>query len=406
MPVLAPSTTDSVPEPDTGIWPVRRRDILDWLMIETREERFVDVIFVKMCERLVEAGVPVARATMHFRTNNPQWLGARISWKPGMQAAELRTFEYGIEETSQYLRSPVSAINEGADEIRRDLTGEQDQSTHHAFYDELRDSGLTDYITWPLLHTLGKRHVVSYATARPGGFTDAHIAYLRDLLPALALVSEIRLKNRLARTLLETYVGPHASDQILDGATTRGSGITVGAAILICDLRDFTAISDVWPRDDVIDILNGYFDAMSEPIEKHGGEILKFMGDGLLAIFPLSNPNACVDLLRAISEAQTAMDALNIHHVSAGRDPLRYGVGVHVGDVMYGNIGSRKRLDFTVIGPAVNIASRLESLTKEIHHPVLMSRAFAEMAGGEADLENLGFYPLRGVGEPVEVFAL
>jgi len=406
MPALSPSATDSVAEPDTGVWPVQRHDILDWLMIETREERFVDVIFVKMCERLVAAGVPVARATMHFRTHNPQWLGARVSWKPGMQTAELRTFEYGIEETSQYLRSPVSAIHAGADEIRRDLTGEQDQSTHHSFYDELRESGLTDYITWPLLHTLGKRHVVSYATARPGGFTDEHIAYLRDLLPALALVSEIRLKNRLARTLLETYVGPHASDQILDGATTRGSGITVGAAILICDLRDFTAISDVWPRDDVIDILNGYFDAMSEPIEKHGGEILKFMGDGLLAIFPLSNPNACVDLLRAITEAQTAMDLLNIQHIGSGREPLRYGVGVHVGDVMYGNIGSRKRLDFTVIGPAVNIASRLESLTKEIHHPVLMSRAFAEMAGGEADLENLGFYPLRGVGEPVEVFAL
>lgn len=224
-------------------------------------------------------------------------------------------------------------------------------------------------------------------------------------MPALALVSEIRLKNRLARTLLETYVGPHASEQILAGATTRGSGVTVGAAIMICDLRDFTKLSDIWPRDDVIGLLNGYFDAMSEPIEKFGGEILKFMGDGLLAIFPLSNPEACLNLMRAIAEAQTAMVELNVKNVASGHDALGYGIGVHVGDVMYGNIGSKRRLDFTVIGPAVNVASRLESLTKEIKRPVLLSRAFVEMAGCSGALENLGSYPLRGLGEPIDVFA-
>ena len=154
----------------------------------------------------------------------------------------------------------------------------------------MRAKGLTDYVAWPLYHTLGKRHIVTFATDRLGGFDDAHIAGLSKLLPALALVSEIRMKNRLARTLLETYVGSHASELILAGATRRGSGTTVRAAIMICDLRDFTRISDNWPRDDVIDLLNGYFDAMSEPIARHGGEILKFIGDGLLAIFPLSEP--------------------------------------------------------------------------------------------------------------------
>ena len=154
----------------------------------------------------------------------------------------------------------------------------------------MRAKGLTDYVAWPLYHTLGKRHIVTFATDRAGGFDDAHIAGLLKLLPVLALVSEIRMKNRLARTLLETYVGSHASELILAGATRRGSGTTVRAAIMICDLRGFTAISDNWPRDDVIDLLNGYFDAMSEPIARHGGEILKFIGDGLLAIFPLSQP--------------------------------------------------------------------------------------------------------------------
>jgi adenylate cyclase len=269
----------------------------------------------------------------------------------------------------------------------------------------MREKGLTDYVAWPLYHTLGKRHFVTFATDRPGGFDAAHIAGLLKPLPVLALVSEIRVKNRLARTLLETYVGSHAGELILAGATRRGSGTTVRAAIMICDLRDFTGISDNWPRDDVIDLLNGYFDAMSEPIERHGGEILKFMGDGLLAIFPLSQPQACANLLHAVTEARQAMVALNERNGETGHAPLRYGVGVHVGDVMYGNIGSRSRLDFTVIGPAVNMASRLEALTKQLGKPVLLSRAFGDFVKGDFNVESVGKHPVRGFSEPIELFA-
>jgi adenylate cyclase len=174
---------------------------------------------------------------------------------------------------------------------------------------------------------------------------------------------------------------------------------------MICDLRDFTHISDNWPRDDVIDLLNGYFDAISEPIARHGGEILKFMGDGLLAIFPLSEPKACANLLRAVSEARQAMIALNQKNGETGRVPLNYGIGVHVGDVMYGNIGSTARLDFTVIGPAVNMASRLEALTKQVGKNVLLSQAFADLVKGDFDLERVGEFPLRGFNDPVELFA-
>jgi adenylate cyclase len=395
----APSASD-------GVWPAHKRRILDWLVMETRGQRFLDNILVEMSRKLIDAGVPVARATLHLRTNNPQWLGARMLWKTGMSEAEFQTFDYGVEDSAQYLNSPLNEINSGASEARCNLEHIDENGPEYALYKDLRAEGYTDYIAWPIDHTLGKRHIISFATDRPGGFQQNHIAYLKDLLPAFALVSEIRLKNRLARTLLDTYVGPHAGELILAGATRRGSGTTVGAAILICDLRDFTAISDAWPRDDVIGLLNGYFDAMSEPIERHGGEILKFMGDGLLAIFPLDNPAACTDLLRAIAEARTAMGELNEKHIREGRQALRYGIGVHVGDVMYGNIGSRKRLDFTVIGPAVNIASRLESLTKEVKRPVLLSMAFAKMAGCASKLDNLGFFPLKGLGEPIEVLAL
>lgn len=379
--------------------------ILDWLMKGSHDEPLIDKVFVELCSRLRLAGVPVARASLHFRTQHPQWLGARIIWRSGMRNAEIQTVGYHVEATAEFLKSPLRAIIEGADEIRQRLRSGEAEILNHPLCEELRAEGLTDYIAWPLDHTLGKRHLVTFATDAPSGFDDDHVAFLADILPALALVSEIRLKNQLARTLLETYVGPHASGQILDGATTRGSGATVNAAILICDLRNFTATANLRSRDEIIDILNGYFDAMAEPIERHGGEILKFMGDGLLAIFPLSSPTACSDLLGAIGEAQTALVRLNEQNLLCGRDSLSYGIGVHVGDVMYGNIGSRKRLDFTVIGPAVNVASRLESLTKEVKRPVLFSKAFVEIAGFESKLEEVGSYPLRGLGEPVTVFA-
>lgn len=216
----------------------------------------------------------------------------------------------------------------------------------------------------------------------------------------LATVVDLRLKNRLARLLLDTYVGPHAGEAIRGGATRRGSGFTVQAAIVVVDLRGFTAISDLWPRDDVIALLNDYFDALSEPIEKHGGEILKFMGDGLLAIFP-DDAGAAT---RAVADICRSMAALNLARQASGQDPLGYGVGVNFGDVMYGNIGSRTRLDFTVIGPAVNIAPRLEALTKTVEPHVLFSAAFVERTGCRAVLKPVGTYPVQGVGQPIEVY--
>jgi adenylate cyclase len=380
-------------------------DVLHWLTNDTRDERFIDKIFAEMCLRLQRAGIPLKRATLHVVIQHPQWLGARMMWADGMRESEMTRVDHDVRGRSEFIGSPASELLNGATEVRENLAGDPALGRRHAVYDEMRTKGLTDYVAWPLYHTLGKRHMVTFATDRPSGFDDAHITSLQKLLPVLALVSEIRVKNRLARTLLETYVGSHAGELILAGATRRGTGTTVRAAIMICDLRGFTQISDNWPRDDVIDLLNGYFDAMSEPIARHGGEILKFIGDGLLAIFPLSQRDACANLLRAVTEARQAMIALNKKHNEAGRAPLNYGIGVHVGDVMYGNIGSSARLDFTVIGPAVNMASRLEALTKQLGKNVLLSQAFADLVKSDFELERVGEYPLRGFNDPVELFA-
>ncbi|WP_320197683.1 adenylate/guanylate cyclase domain-containing protein [Agrobacterium sp. rho-13.3] len=389
-----------------AFWPSHPNDILNWLVLETSDQRFIDNIFVELCQRLNDSGVSVARASMNFMIQHPQWRGARMLWFRGQTEASFTTYAYGTETTPEYLNSPLNAIHSGAAEIRHRLDDPTIDVPDYDIYAELRAEGLTEYCAWPLNHTLGKRHVITFSSDTPGGFAESEINTLKSLIPAIALVSEIRLKNRMARTLLETYVGPHASQAILDGATRRGSGMTVGAAILICDLRNFTQISDLWPRDDVIELLNGYFDAMSEPIEKFGGEILKFMGDGLLAIFPLSNPDASTNLIAAIREAQINLQALNAANMERGHDPLGYGIGVHVGDVMYGNIGSKSRLDFTVIGPAVNIASRLETLTKLAGRPVLLSEKFVELAGRAANFESIGAQTLRGLEHPINVYAL
>jgi adenylate cyclase len=380
-------------------------DVLHWLTSETRDQRFIDNIFAELCNRLQRAGIPVKRASLHLLIQHPQWLGARVLWGDGMKDATITRVDYDVQQRPEYIGSPVDEIQRGATEVREHLDRDGALGRKHGVFTELRALGLTDYVAWPLHHTLGKRHAVAFSTDRPDGFDDSHLAALAELLPILALVSEIRMKNRLARTLLETYVGSHAGELILAGATRRGSGTTVRAAIMICDLREFTRISDSWPRDDVIDLLNDYFDAMSEPIARHGGEILKFMGDGLLAIFPLSKPTACADLLHAVTEARQAMTELNGKSRASGGKPLNFGIGVHVGDVMYGNIGSRARLDFTVIGPAVNMASRLETLTKQLGRTVLLSRDFADLVAGEFELERLGEHPVRGFADPIELFA-
>jgi adenylate cyclase len=172
-------------------------DVLHWLTNDARDERFIDNIFAEMCLRLQRAGIPVKRATLHLLIQHPQWLGAKIMWADGMREAEITRVDHDVRGRSEYIGSPASEIHEGATEVRENLAGDPALGRKHAIYDEMRAMGLTDYVAWPVYHTLGKRHVVTFATDRPGGFDDAQIASLLKLLPVLALVSEIRVKNRL-----------------------------------------------------------------------------------------------------------------------------------------------------------------------------------------------------------------
>jgi adenylate cyclase len=377
----------------------RRSEVTDWLSEGLRDESTLERIFVQLCERLMKTGIALSRATLHLRVHHPQWLGTRLIWHRGHDHVDVQNVAYDVEGTEVFLRSPFHFVLATGIRVRQEL---QLHGPHkYPVYEELRDQGHTDYVAWPMDHTQGRRHLITFATDRAGGFEQTDVALMEATLPLFSLISEIRLKNQLARTLLQTYVGPHASEQILEGATTRGSGTTLSAAIMICDLRNFTLLSGSQHRDHVIDILNDYFDLIADPIEKFGGEILKFMGDGLLAVFPLNRPNACQRLIAALTAAYEA---------SARRGttkfPVQFGTGVHVGEVMYGNIGSRRRLDFTVIGPAVNLASRLETLTKQLKRPVLISGDFVASAGCAAQSDCLGMHGVKGFDEMIEVHAL
>jgi adenylate cyclase len=380
--------------------------VFDWLLNESYAERFLDRIVAGLGARLRNAGLSVARVTVHLRTEHPEWRGATLLWRIGLDEAEISLRDYSLASSNVYLRSPVHDIHDGQSEVRRRLWQLAPDASDYPILDELRAEGCTDYVVWPIFHTLDKRHVVSFGSDAKSGFSDDEIDILRGLVPLVALVTEVRLKNILARTFLETYVGPLAAKRILNGDTRRGFGSSIEAAAMVCDLRNFTELSAEWPRDRIIELLDAYFDAVAEPIERHGGEILKFMGDGLLAIFPIDQPDACGNLLRAIREGQQALEQLNSENRSSGMPVLRQGVGVHVGEVSYGNIGSRHRLDFTVIGPVVNIASRLQDMTRDGAHSVLISGDFAKRSGSRADLSEVGTFPIRGIPEMIDVYAL
>ncbi|MDW8124858.1 MAG: adenylate/guanylate cyclase domain-containing protein [Geminicoccaceae bacterium] len=389
------------------LWPQIRLRTLAWLAQHSRRERFLEDLLARMSEHLVLDGIPIARSTLQLRTLHPQFAGARLLWRPGMTRAEVQLFEHEALALPAFRHSPVRALFEGAEAIRQRLDIPAPVPAEFPIYAELRAEGMTDYLAMPMTFTDGTRHAVTWATRRAGGFSGEDIRALAELLPILAMAVEIRLNRRIARTLLDTYVGRHAGERILAGEIRRGSGTTVRAAIWQCDLRGFTGFAEREPRDAVIDLLNRFFEAAATPIEAKGGEILKFMGDGVLAIFPLEEDAACARALEAAIEARRAMRSLNRQRHEAGREALRFGLALHVGDVMYGNIGTATRLDFTVIGPAVNVAARLQELAKELDREVLLSAGFAALCSCAAGwFEPLGRFPLRGVSEPVDVFAL
>ena len=392
-----------------GHWPKHPGPILDWLIGAARQLPDSGAILRELSRRLVDAGVPLCRTSLHIRTLHPQLFAAGFYWQRGVEQVRVSQAQHGVQETALFLNSPMRALFEGAGAVRQRLDLE-DIAFPFPLFHQLRDEGLTDYVALPMTFSDGKIHGTTWSSDRPGGFESAHIAQIEDLLPAYSLLLEIHLNRRIAINILDTYVGRHAGARILAGQITRGSGQTVQAAVWLCDLRGFTALSEAKGRDEVLGYLNRFFDCMAEPVERHGGEILKFMGDAMLAIFPLETEQACARAVQAAIEARQAMAALNDDLRAGGEEPLGFGIALHVGEVMYGNIGAVDRLDFTVIGRAVNMAARIQALCRVLGPTVLVSDRFVQRCSGVAScpgaFRSLGEHRLVGIARPVELFAL
>jgi adenylate cyclase len=386
---------NSVPMPSRDI-----KAIVDWLVDGARSAPQPHEVLTQLSERLVACGIPLWRVAVFVRTLHPNVMGRRFVWRPGAEI-EVSEAKFELLETPEFRDNPIARVYATGDAIRRKLVG-PDQIIDFPVLAELREQGVTDYLACPLSFTDGAIHAVTCTTREPQGFTDAQIAGLLAIMTPLARVAEVRALRRTASTLLDTYVGHDAGERILAGRIRRGDIEEIHAAIWLSDMRGFTALADSLPPRVMIDLLNRYFDCQVPVILDHGAEVLKFMGDGLLAIFTIAG-NEVEVCRRALTAAQQAQ--ANVAALSRSTMPgLRFGLALHIGDVLYGNIGSANRLDFTCIGPAVNCAARIEKLASQLGREILASGEFARHC--PEGFTALGEFSLAGFSAPQLVFAL
>jgi adenylate cyclase len=383
------------------------RSVVEWLIDGARSAPRAEDVMQELCDRLSACDIPLWRAAVFVRTLHPYVTGRRFLWQAGARVA---VGELPFEElaTSKYRDSPVVRVYATAAPLRRRLSSERDG----ADFDVLRElyaEGATDYLASPLFFTDGGIQVATWATKHPSGFSEAHIAGIEAIVAPLARVAEIRALRRTAGNLLDTYVGNQAGERILAGQIRRGDTESIRAAIWLSDMRGFTRMTEILQPSETIALLNRYFDCQVQPILDRGGEVLKFMGDGLLAIFPFDGDErtaagVCEQALSAADEARGRVATMGRSVDVAGDERVRFGLALHVGEVLYGNIGGGARLDFTCIGPAVNLAARLEKLAGKLGRAILVSEEFAQHCSN--GLEPLGTFVLPGMAKERAVFGL
>jgi adenylate cyclase len=380
-------------------------ELRDWLIDGAKSAATTTQMMSQLCERVVAAGLPLWRVGFFVRTLHPDIVGRNFIWKPGTEVVS-GTTNYDVLDSPEYLHSPLAIVFGEGREVRHRI--DDPESRRFPFLDDMREEGVTDYIALPMIQSDGSVHASSWTTKRPGGFTDEHLNGLRSLMPPVTRLIEITRLQRTAMVLLDTYVGNRAGEKILGGQIRRGHTEMMQAAIWLSDLRGFTALSDRLPSETVVDILNLYFDCQVSAIRNHGGEVLKFMGDGLLAVFPIAEQPGdtqvvCTSVLQAAREARANVEAMNFP-VGETIERFRFGVALHVGRILYGNIGGGNRLDFTCIGPAVNLAARLEKIAGRLHRTVVASGAF--MRACEDGWSDLGEFPIAGFSKAERVYGL
>ncbi len=405
-------TSGEMPRPTARLQSgsVMVEEVTAWLMERALAGCTLSGLLEGAFDRLKAAGLPVARANVGLTTLHPLFESLTFTWGPEEGLSE-EHFAHGTGlSNAEWQRSPYYwLIDKGLPAMRRRLDGPEAMLDFPVLND-LAELGFTDYLAW--LSPFDKERVDgvvgSFATARPGGFSDGELGALRRVQDALSVALKVVMREQLARNVLCAYLGEAAAGRVLDGQIRRGDGQRIEAAIWYADLRGSTELAERMEPADFLATLDTYFEATAGAVMAEGGQVLLLIGDAVLAIFPVEHGGAEAACRRALAAAERALDdveTLNSERGSIGQPVLRFGLGLHLGGLLLGNIGTRERLEFTAVGPAVNLAARLEEFTKSCGHPVVASRDFAA-AAAEGRWQSLGRQSLRSLAEPVEVLAL
>jgi adenylate cyclase len=388
--------------------PIADGDVSRWLLAEGRLSASIHAMFDELCWRLVGDGVPLCRASINLETLHPQIQGVMFRWWRERALTEEISYAHGIERSDAYLVSPLYRVAEHGETVRcRIAPGGGEQA--FPILTDLAKLGVTDYLACPMFMSDGQRFPTSWAVDAPGGFSDGALERMAGLMPALSAVMDAKATRRMATDLLGTYLGQHVGQRVLSGQIRRGEGERRFAVIWYSDLRRSTALADTLPDDAFFELLNDYFDCAAGAVLEHGGEVLRFVGDAVLGVFEIVEPEPSIAAAcgRAYQAARTALAskvALDRTRGARGDPTIEFGIGLHYGEVLYGNIGVPSRLEFSVIGAAANEVSRIEDLCKPLRQPLLVSKRFASEV--EAPWISMGTHDLRGVSQLLEVFAL
>ncbi|MEI4235426.1 adenylate/guanylate cyclase domain-containing protein [Roseovarius sp. D22-M7] len=394
-------------------------DLTAWLIQQGLENTPVETWLGACCNRLVTAGIPLQRVSISLRAHHPEIGTMAFRWtRDG--GNERENFERTTEAPEEYLQSPIYyLLSNNTEEIRQKLTV-PDPALNFPIFNLFRERGATDYFATKRMF-LRKDNaapvdpmqteegvVVSLTTDAPDGFTDDHLDGFRQLLPPLCVTMKCAANRLMAEDITAAYMGRDASKRVLSGDISRGSTQTIPAVIWYFDLKGFTKMSETLPGPAIIEMLNDYFAEAVDVVERHGGNVLKFMGDGLLAIFDMDQiPDARRVAIEAALELRDGFITLNDRRKADGLTVTDFTLALHAGDVLYGNIGGKNRLDFTVIGPAVNTTSRILGMCSAVDQAIVISaKVAAPLLESIPDLVSLGQYRLRGVRERQELFTL
>ncbi len=378
-------------------------------------------LFDGYCQRLVVHGVPLWRAHSAMETLHPQWNGYGFTWRRDFNAIHPEQYAHSTEDEPNWITSPfyhlIQSARAGEPEpsLRRRIEQGPEQRDFPVL-EEFYAEGGTDYFA--RLFTFGDHGdrsqgtgvVYSFASDRPGGFSDEDMSLIQATLPVMSLALKADAGHVIASGLLGTYLGADAGQRVHNGAVQRGSVSSIHAALWYADIRGFTSSSDAAPGPAMIDLLNEVFETLTASLRSRGGQVLKFIGDALLATFAFDEADVdtvCRRALDAAAEAMRELQALNEVRAAKGLATVSVDIALHLGEVLYGNVGATDRLDFTVIGPAVNEVARIEALCEPLGRSVLASAEFLRaLQGGDPRLETLGRHSLRGVLEAKEIFGL